>query len=43
MALKMRPGCEEGSPDDYDVIGLDGLIIGAFRLTPSASFSRMPP
>jgi hypothetical protein len=23
-----RPGCEEGSPDDYDVIGPGGLIIG---------------
>jgi hypothetical protein len=23
-----RPGCEEGSADDYDVIGADGLIIG---------------
>ena len=23
-----RPGCEEGSPDDYDVVGPGGLIIG---------------
>jgi hypothetical protein len=27
-AAESRPGCEEGSPDDYDVIGPGGLIIG---------------
>lgn len=27
-AAESRPGSEEGSPDDYDVIGTDGLVIG---------------
>jgi hypothetical protein len=28
QVAESRPGCEEGSPDDYDVIGPGGLIIG---------------
>jgi hypothetical protein len=28
QVAQSRPGCEEGGPDDYDVIGPGGLIIG---------------